>query len=389
MRAIAAREHTDPGGRRVRVSRDTLDRWIRAWRRGGFDALVPSPRQSAPRLPVEVIEMAVALKRENPERTAAQVGRVLRTQMGWAPGERTLQRHFAELGLTGSVPAPGPSRCSAGSRPPGPTSCGPATPCTARSWPAARPTCSPSSTITPGRWSGTGSGIAEDTVRLAAALRPALASRGVPESIYVDNGSAFVDAWLLRACATLGIKLTHSTPGRPQGRGKIERFFRTVRDQFLVEITGTDDGTPGRHQVTDLPELNRLFAAWVETVYHRRIHSETAQPPLARWMTGGPFPLPTPAALAEAFLWEERRSVTKTATVSLHGNTYQVDPALVGRRVELVFDPFDLTPSRSASAVPPQAWRSRTASAAMPTPKPDPKHPPTHHRNRPGSTTPS
>jgi putative transposase len=60
-------------------------------------------------------------------------------------------------------------------------------------------------------------------------------------------------------------------------------------------------------------------------------------------MTGGPFPLPTPAALAEAFLWEERRSVTKTATVSLHGNAYQVDPTLVGRRVELVFDPFDLT----------------------------------------------
>src|SRR6266480_3464558 len=77
-------------------------------------------------------------------------------------------------------------------------------------------------------------GLAEDTVRLAAALRPALASRGVPESIYVDNGSAFVDSWLLRACATLGIKLVHSTPGRPQGRGKVERFFRTVREQFLV-----------------------------------------------------------------------------------------------------------------------------------------------------------
>jgi putative transposase len=53
----------------------------------------------------------------------------------------------------------------------------------------------------------------------------------------VDNGSAFVDAWLLRACAVLGARLTHSTPGRPQGRGKIERLFLTVREQFLVEIT--------------------------------------------------------------------------------------------------------------------------------------------------------
>jgi putative transposase len=185
-------------------------------------------------------------------------------------------------------------------------------------------------------------GFAEDTVRLAAALRPALASRGVPEAIYVDNGSAFVDAWLLRACAQLGIKLTHSAPGRPQGRGKIERFFRTVRDQFLVEITG-EPGDQGRHQVADLLELNRLFTAWVETAYHRTVHSETGQPPLARWQTGAPFVLPAPAALAEAFLWEERRMVTKTATVSLHGNTYQVDPTLVGRKVELVFDPFDLT----------------------------------------------
>ncbi|WP_223840170.1 Mu transposase C-terminal domain-containing protein [Saccharopolyspora pogona] len=114
-----------------------------------------------------------------------------------------------------------------------------------------------------------------------------------------------------------------------------------MRDQFLVEITGDDE--PGRHQVTDLLELNRLFTAWVETVYHRRVHSETGQAPLQRWMTGGPIALPTPAALAEAFRWEARRTVRKTATVSLHGNVYEVDPALVGRAVELVFDPFDLT----------------------------------------------
>jgi putative transposase len=89
-------------------------------------------------------------------------------------------------------------------------------------------------------------GFAEDTVRLAAALRPALAARGVPASVYVDNGSAFVDAWLLRACAKLGIRLTHSTPGRPQGRGKIERFFRTVNDQFLVEIGPAADAIEAR-----------------------------------------------------------------------------------------------------------------------------------------------
>jgi hypothetical protein len=87
--------------------------------------------------------------------------------------------------------------------------------------------------------------------------------------------------------------------------------------------------------------------AWVETEYHRRVHSETGQSPLARWETGwervGRTPaLPTAADLTEAFLWSEFRVVTKTATVSLHANTYRVDPALAGRRVELVFSPFDL-----------------------------------------------
>jgi putative transposase len=356
VREIAAREHTDPSGRVRKISRDTLDRWIRAWRRGGFDALVPSPRQSSPRLPVEVLEMAVALKRENPARTAAQVRRILRAQMGWAPGERTLQRHFAHdpqiAAVLGALAAGGrgsqvvfgrfeadrPNQLWTGDALHGPTIAGRKTYLFAFLDDHSR-------AIVGHRF-----GFAEDTVRLAAALRPALGSRGVPDAVYVDNGSAFVDAWLLRACATLGIRLIHSTPGRPQGRGKIERFFRTVREQFLVEITGeitgelaTDGPDRARHRVTDLDELNRLFTAWVETVYHRRIHSETGHPPLARWHAGGPFPLPTPAALAEAFLWEAQRTVTKTALVSLQGNTYQVDPLLVGRRVELVFDPFDLT----------------------------------------------
>jgi putative transposase len=111
-----------------------------------------------------------------------------------------------------------------------------------------------------------------------------------------------------------------------------------VREQFLVEL-----GAPGGREVADLVELNRLFTAWVETVYHRRRHSETGQPPLQRWLAAGPPSLPTPAQLHEAFLWSEGRTVTKTATVSLHGNVYEVDAALVGRKVELVFDPFDLT----------------------------------------------
>jgi len=193
-------------------------------------------------------------------------------------------------------------------------------------------------------------GFAEDTVRLAAALEPALASRGVPGSAYVDNGSAFVDEWLLRACGKLGIRLVHSTPHRPQGRGKIERFWRTVNDQFLVEVhdsTAEEVAAKGMSPAAALLELNGLFTAWVETAYHHNVHSETGQTPLARWTAGwdraghGPV-MPAAGALTEAFLWSAERTVTKTATVSLHGNTYQVEAALAGRRVEMVFSPFNL-----------------------------------------------
>jgi len=335
VRALADTVHKGPFGTDVVVSRATVDRWIKAWRSGGFDALLPPRRQVTPRTAAEVLDLAAALKRERPERTGAQVARILRAHSGWSPSERTLLRHFARLELStrpdgqppqafGRFEAAQPNQRWTGDALHGPVVAG-------------RKTflfCfvdDHSRAVMGARW-----GYFEDTVRLAVAFRRALAARGVPQSIYVDNGSAFVDAALKRAAAKLAIRIIHSTPGRPQGRGKIERFFETVRGQFLVEI---GDGSG----IANLETLNRLFVAWVETVYHRRSHSETGQPPLDRWLAGAPFAQPTTQQLHEAFLWQEHRQVRKTATVSLLGNAYCVDPVLVGRRVELVFDPFDLS----------------------------------------------
>ncbi len=109
-----------------------------------------------------------------------------------------------------------------------------------------------------------------------------------------------------------------------------------MRGQFLVELDA-------RGGAADLAELNALFTAWVEVVYHRRVHTETKVTPLERFLSAGVPALPSPELLHEAFLWSEFRRVTKTSQVSLHGNSFEVDAALVGRRVELVFDPFDLT----------------------------------------------
>jgi putative transposase len=368
VRALAQAEHPGPFGQPVRVSRATIDRWIRDWRRGGFDALVPPPRRVSPRTPTEVLDLAAALKREVPERTAAQVAAILRAHAGWAPDERTLQRHFARLELTcrpngqppaafGRFEAETANQRWTGDALHGPTVNG-------RKAILCAFIDDHSRLLTGYRWARR-----EDTVRLEAALHKGLAARGIPASIYVDNGSAFVDKQLLRACASLGIRLVHSRPGQPEGRGKIERFFRTVRDQFLVEI-----GT-GR-ELDDLVQLNTLFTAWVETVYHRREHSETKQTPWDRWSRITPQ-LPTPTQLREAFLWSEWRTVTKTATVGLHGNTYQVDAALTGRKVELVFDPFDLTRIEVR-------WHGRPMGIAVP--HRIGRH--VHHKARPDESTP-
>jgi putative transposase len=337
-RELAGRVHDGPGGQQVTVSVQTLGRWRRLYEEGGFDALVPSPRQCQPRTPAEVLALAEALKREKPRRTAAQVRRILQLSAGWAPSDRTLQRLFERLELNAAVREEQEEQRAFGrfecTRPnemwTGDTLHGPV---------IAGARCylfafidDHSRAVMGARWA-----YHDDVVRMAAAFRPALQRRGVPRAVYLDNGSAFVDAWLLRGCAVLGIRLIHSRPGKPEGRGKIERFFRTVRDQFLVEV---GDGAV----IADLAEMNRLFQAWAETVYHQQVHSETGEEPIARWAKATPAEraVPDPAALREAFLWSERRKVTKTALVSLHGNSYQVDAWLAGKYVELVFDPFAL-----------------------------------------------
>jgi putative transposase len=337
VRALCEREHVGPDGRLVRIGRTTLDSWIRAYRHGGFAALVPRPRVVAPRTPAAVLELAFGLKRERLGRTAAQVREIMLAAGDQpVPGLRTLQTHFAREGLNiradGRTPGKVYGRFEAGVRNElwtgdglhGPKLSGAA----ARRAVLLAFIDDHSRLLVGWRW-GTG----EDVFRLEAALRTGLLSRGVPDAILVDRGSPFVSSQLLRACAVLGVKLIHASPRAATTKGKIERFFRTVRDQFLVEI---DDGVK-------LGELNRMFSAWLEVVYHRRVHSETGQAPLERFDVAGAPLLATPAQLREAFLWSCERTVTKTATISLHGNQYEVDAALTGRKIELVFDPFDLT----------------------------------------------
>jgi len=121
----------------------------------------------------------------------------------------------------------------------------------------------------------------------------------------------------------------------PEGRGKQERLNRYIREAFLAEAV--------HHGIESLDALNDLFTAWAGQVANRRMHAETGQRPIDRFTAGGPHRQASPDLIREAFRWSVTRRVTRTATVPLEGNAYAVDPALAGRRVELRYDPEDLT----------------------------------------------
>jgi putative transposase len=337
VRELVAREHTGPDGRPVRVARTTLDDWVRAYCAGGYEALVPKPKRVTPRTPARILALAIALKRERPDRTAAQIHAIMAAAGEPVPCARTLQTHLSRAGLNQRADGRTPSKVYGRFEAAAPNELwtgdglhGPKLAATRRRAVLLAFIDDHSRLLVGWRWVP-----GEDVFGLEAALRPALMARGIPDGVLVDRGSAFVSSQLLRACAVLGAKLIHASPRAATTKGKIERFFRTCRDRFLVELEHRDD--------LELAELNRLFGAWLEVVYHRRVHSETGQAPLARFTAAGTPVLPAPALLREAFLWSESRMVAKTATVSLFGNDYEVDAALAGRRCQLLFDPFDLT----------------------------------------------
>jgi putative transposase len=166
-------------------------------------------------------------------------------------------------------------------------------------------------------------------------LRRAIMHRGVPEVLYADNGAPFSNAWLARTTAVLSIRLVHSKPYSPEGRGKQERLNRYIREAFLAEAT--------HRGIESTDELNDVFSAWAEEVANRRVHAETKETPIDRFERTGPHRQAPPDVLVDAFRWSVSRKVTRTASVPLEGNQYSVDPSLVGRRVELRFVPEDLT----------------------------------------------
>lgn len=176
--------------------------------------------------------------------------------------------------------------------------------------------------------------FSEGVESLIGELETAIRRFGMPHRFYVDNGSAYSSHYLRIVCARLGIQLIHTPPYRPQGRGKVERFFRTVRDQFLALSTG----------FSTLESLNIAFQEWVSH-YHQRKHSSLGCPPLQRRLT---FPsatrkLPEVAMTEALFRMERRCRVYGDGTIHLKKRRFEVPLCSPNSRVTVYFLPWNLS----------------------------------------------
>ncbi len=142
----------------------------------------------------------------------------------------------------------------------------------------------------------------------------------------MDNGAAYRSKHLQHIAASLGIALIHASPYKPQGKGKIERFFRTLRAQFLTQKD---------HQSLDA--LNGALQTWIRDVYHQRAHSATGMKPLERFTSKMQCLRAAPENLKDHFRMIARRTVAKDRTVTLEGNLFEAPVKLIGQRVDLLY----------------------------------------------------
>lgn len=334
-----------PGSLRRRVAPETIRGWLRSYRRGGFDALVPRARAdqgSTRSIPPQVIDLLCQMKEDNFELSVPSLIKTARTKHADVVTdevvlpESTVHRALARRGMTKRPPADPTSNDrrrfeheDAGDLWMSDVMHGPKikdgqrmrrTYLIAFIDDATRVV--PYATFT----------YSEGAVPFLSVFEQAVRRRGIPKRLYVDNGSAFRSKQLSVVCAKLGVALIHAKPYSPQGKGKMERWFRTVRMQLLPVLTP--------EQRVSLDTMNRALSAWVEGEYHRAPHrglgDETPADKWARRSEGVRMPA---ADVGDHFLAEQKRSVQKDRTVTLDGVAFEVDAALVGERVLLRYDP--------------------------------------------------
>lgn len=347
----ASRGYVDPMGCETTFDARTLWRYLQAYRQGGLKALAPAPRKDRGQLRAvsePLLELAVGLRRENDERPTKTIIDILERRKLATPNalkRSTLDRHLARLGESRrqrrrlgkktyrKIHTEAPFELVIADFHHGPY-------VRVGDEDKARRALLLafidhfSRYIIEGRYY-----LHEDFAALRFGFRLVLFIYGLFVRLYIDNGPSFQSARFHGACKheAIDIEVVHSKAYVSEGRGASERFNRTCKDQFESEVRCRDE-------LVSLEELNAYFAAWLAERYHRDIHSELGQSPAERFGSVAPKlrPAPDAALLDELLRLRERRIVHKKWSTVQHDRVrYLVDPALRGRKVQALYDPFD------------------------------------------------
>ncbi|GAB5549969.1 MAG: DDE-type integrase/transposase/recombinase [Sandaracinaceae bacterium] len=339
----ASREYDIPFSLRRRVAAETMRGWLRDYRRGGFDALMPKVRSDvggARHIPPAVVDLLCETKDATPSLSIPLLIKKVRDEHpGLVTGElplSTVHRLLSRRGLMVRNKDDATSKDrrrfefdAAGELWMSDVMYGPKI----RERGRVRRTyliaflddatrVIPHAAFT----------FSEGTVAFLPVLEQAVRKRGVPKRLYVDNGAAFRSRHLALVCAKLGIALIHARPYSPQGKGKMERWFRTARMQLMPTLDAVAPLT--------LEAMNRRLSAWVEGEYHHAPHRGLGkETPADRWARLSDDVKMPDADVGDCFLWEQKRKVARDRTVTLDGVAFEVDVALVGHTVALRFDP--------------------------------------------------
>jgi putative transposase len=340
----AARTHERPDGTRVQLSARTIEAWYYAHRRGGFPALFPRDREDRGRsraIAAEIAEHILRVKRERPRRSIRRIIRMLERAQIVRAGElrrSTVHRLLAAQGAS-ARPLRGPAaeRRSflpehAGDLWVGDALHGPLViaPDGAVRKAYLLTQIDGATRYVPHSYFA----VSESAGDQEYGLKQAIAKHGPPRVYYVDLGAAYIADSLRLICAELGIRLLHTGVQDCEAKGVIERWHRTWREEVGDELP--------EHPLP-LAELNAKHWAWLAAEYHARKHTTTGQVPRAHWLAelSSLRSLPRHKGLDEVFLHRARRLVRKDGTVRFRGGFLEVRPELVGREVELRFDPRD------------------------------------------------
>lgn len=341
LQEIGSRTYLREDGQPVRLSTETIRKWLTRYRQGGLPALADKPRKDKGKhaVPQAISDAIRALRQEHPRWTMTRVFDHMLASGIWngrRPSQSTLYRFAKVHNLVRDPHWQRAASCRSF-----------AFDTFGQLWMAdflhgpkirqgryKRKTYLHVILDDSSRYAVSGSFyLSEKVESLICDLMQAVRRHGIPQRFYTDNGPCYASRHLKIVCARLGMRLIHTPPYRPQGRGKIERFFRTVRDQFLAVCT-----------VKALDQLNVDFHQWLEG-YHQRRHSALGCPPLQKRLSASSVcqAVPEVANIEDLFMMQRRCRVYKDGTIRLFKQIYEIIDPPLGNRVTVYYTPWDLS----------------------------------------------